>query len=137
IEFTKGANLGEMLTNGDIAAGIGLMGVDSPDVKPLIANARQAQAEWFKKTGVFPINNTVVVKDELLASDPSIAESLFAAFKEAKAAYVAGLKREGAKERDEEADLRFMEVVGDDPLPLGVEANRKALDLIVQFSRDQ
>ena len=28
-----------------------------------------------------------------------------------KAAYVAGLKRAGAKERDEEADLRFMEVV--------------------------
>jgi 4,5-dihydroxyphthalate decarboxylase len=114
--LTKGANLGEMLTGGELAAAIGLQGVDSPDVKPLIGNARQAQSDWFKKTGVFPINNTVVVKDELLAADPGLAESLFAAFKEAKAAYLKRLKEQGAQGRDEEADLRFMEVVGDDPL---------------------
>jgi 4,5-dihydroxyphthalate decarboxylase len=135
--LTKGANLGEMLTGGEIAAAIGLQGVDSPDVKPLIGNARQAQADWFKKTGVFPINNTVVIKDELLASDPGIAEALFAAFKEAKAAYLKRLKEQGAQGRDEEADLRFMEVVGDDPLPLGIAPNRKALEMIIQFSHDQ
>ena len=137
VELVKGANLGEMLTNGEIAAGIGLMGIDSRDVKPLISNARQAQAEWFSKTGVFPINNTVVVKDELLASDPAIAEALFAAFKEAKASYLQRLKAQGAQGRDEEADVRFMEVVGDDPLPLGVDTNRKALDMIIQFCADQ
>src|SRR5581483_6077449 len=31
VELIKGANLGEMLTTGEIAAGIGVMGVDSPD----------------------------------------------------------------------------------------------------------
>src|SRR5579871_166189 len=99
VELLKGANLGELLTKGEVAAGIGVMGVDSPDVKPLIPNARQAQADWFKKTSVFPINNTVVIKDELLASDPWIAESLFAAFKEAKALYVKQLKEQGAQAR--------------------------------------
>src|SRR5687767_4308814 len=68
-EFVKGANLGEMLTTGELAAAIGLQGVDSPEIKPLIGNARQAQAEWFKKTGVFPINNTIVIKDDVLAAN--------------------------------------------------------------------
>jgi len=137
VVFQKGANLAEMLTSGEIAAGIGVMGVDSPNVKPLIPNARQAQADWFKRTGVFPINNTVVVTDELLAADPSIAESLFAAFTEATKLYVNGLGRDGEKARDEEADLRLMQIVGDNPLPTGVAANRPALDMIVQYSLDQ
>jgi 4,5-dihydroxyphthalate decarboxylase len=137
VVLQKGANLGEMLTKGEVAAGIGVMGVDSPDVKPLIANARQAQADWFKKTGVFPINNTVVVRDEVLAADPSLAEALFSAFKQAKEIYVRGLARDGEKARDEEADLRLMPVVGADPLPVGVATNRPALDTIVQYSLDQ
>ncbi len=135
--FQKGANLGEMLINGEIAAGIGLQGVDSPDVKPLIPNPRQAQADWFRRTGVFPINNTMVVKNELLAADPDIAESLYAAFREAKEAYRKRLRDQGATGRDEEADLRFMEIVGDNPLPMGIEPNRKALEMIIQFSYDQ
>ncbi len=135
--FQKGANLGEMLVNGEIAAGIGLQGVDSPDVKPLIANARQAQADWFKKTGVFPINNTVVVQNALLEAAPEVAESLYTAFKDAKAAYRKRLKEQGAAGRDEEADVRFMEIVGDDPLPIGLENNRKALETIIQYAYDQ
>ena len=137
IEFIKGANLGEMLVKGEIAAAIGLQGVDSPDVKPLLSNARQAQADWFNKTGVFPINNTIIIKDELLASGPWIAESLFAAFKEAKDQYLKRVKAQGAQARDEEADVRVMELVGDDPLPIGIAANRKALNLIVEYSYDQ
>jgi 4,5-dihydroxyphthalate decarboxylase len=77
------------------------------------------------------------VRDELLASDPGIAEALFTAFKEAKAQYLQRLKAQGAQARDEETDVRFMELVGDDPLPIGVEANRKALEMIIQFCLDQ
>ncbi|HZT08083.1 MAG TPA: ABC transporter substrate-binding protein [Chloroflexota bacterium] len=137
VQLVKGANLAEMLTSGEIAAGIGVMGVDSPEVKPLIPNPRQAQVEWFRKTGVFPMNNTVVVKNELLTSDPGLAESLFGAFRDAKADYLRRLSEPGEKTRDEEADRRLMEIVGSDPLPVGIDANRKALEMIVQFCYDQ
>ncbi len=136
-KLLKGANLGEMLINGEIAAAIGLQGVDAPNVKTLIDSPRQAQAEWYAKTGVFPINNTIVVKDELLAADPSLAASLFAAFREAKHRYLGQLKANGAQGRDQEVDLRFMEIVGDDPLPVGIEANRSALETVVEYSVDQ
>src|SRR6266540_2826035 len=91
----KGANLGEMLINGDIAAGIGLMGIDSPRVRPLIGNARQAQADWYQKTGVFPMNNTVVIKNEVLAANPGMPAAIYQAFKQAKDAYLARLKANG------------------------------------------
>jgi 4,5-dihydroxyphthalate decarboxylase len=136
VEFIHGANLGEMLVNGEIAAGIGLMGIDSPDVKPLIANARQAQAEWFKRTGVYPMNNTMVIKNEVLAADPSLASTLLETFTAAKNAYVNRLKQSGAQARDEETDVRLAEVVGD-LLPTGVKANRVALEQIIGYSRSQ
>ena len=116
----EGASLPDMLTSGEIDAGIGVMGVDSPDVKPLISNAREAQADWFNKTGVFPINNTMVVRDEVLAANPDIAPAFFAAYKEAKALYLQRLKADGAQARDEEADQRYADIVGGDPLPIGI-----------------
>jgi 4,5-dihydroxyphthalate decarboxylase len=137
VVLIKGANLAEMISKGDVAAAIGVMGVDSPDVKPLLAHAQALQGDWYRKTGVYPINNTLVVKDELLASDPWVAESLFAAFKEAKDLYLLRLRERGAHARDEEADQRLMQIVGGDPLPVGIAANRPALELIVDYARDQ
>jgi 4,5-dihydroxyphthalate decarboxylase len=65
-----GANLAEMLAEGELAAAIGVGKVDSPDVKPLIPDAAAAEAAWYRQTGIYPINHTVVVKDALLQSDP-------------------------------------------------------------------
>jgi 4,5-dihydroxyphthalate decarboxylase len=136
VEFIPGANLGEMLVNGEIAAGIGLMGIDSPDVKPLIANARQAQADWFNKTGVYPMNNTMVIRNEVLASDPGIASALLQAFAEAKDAYLKRLSANGPQARDEESDTRLAEIVGD-PLPTGVNANRRGIEQIIEYAQNQ
>ncbi|HTE85165.1 MAG TPA: ABC transporter substrate-binding protein [Dehalococcoidia bacterium] len=130
VEYIQGANLGEMLVNGEIAAGIGLMGIDSPDVKPLIGNARQAQEDWFKKTGVYPMNNTVVIRNDVLALDPSIAEAMLEAFSQAKESYLKRLKENGPQARDEEGDAPLAELLGD-PLPVGVEANRRGLEQII------
>ena len=133
----EGASLPEMLTSGEIDAGIGVMGVDSPDVKPLIPDARQAQADWFNKTGVFPINNTMVVRDEVLAANPDVASAFFAAYKESKAVYLQRLKAEAPQARDEEADQRYADIVGGDPLPIGINANRTALEAITRFAHSQ
>ena len=83
-----GANLAEMLVEGELAAAIGVGKVDSPDVKPLIPDAAAAEAAWYRKTGIYPINHTVVVKDALLQSDPSLAPRLFAGFEAAKAQFL-------------------------------------------------
>jgi 4,5-dihydroxyphthalate decarboxylase len=111
--------------------------VDSPDVKPLIPNAREAEAAWYQKTGIYPINHTVVVKDSLLQADPTLAPRLFNAFKEAKAVFLQQLHsgRELSGEAQTLAQRRS--VVGDDPLPYGVARNRKALEGVIQFAQAQ
>ena len=132
-----GANLGEMLIQGELAAAIGAGQIDSPDVKPLIPNAREAEAAWYRKTGIYPVNHTVVVKDSLLQSDPTLAPRLFGAFKDAKAVFLKQLDAGATLPADAQAIAQRRSVVGDDPLPYGLAKNRKALEAIIQFARDQ
>ncbi len=137
VEERRGANLGEMLVKGELAAAIGVGAVDSPDVKPLIPSPREAEAAWYRKTGIYPVNHTVVVKDSLLQSDPTLAPRLFGAFKNAKAVFLKQLDSGATLPTDAQAIAQRRGVVGDDPLPYGLARNRKALEAIIQFARDQ
>jgi 4,5-dihydroxyphthalate decarboxylase len=132
-----GANLGDMVARGELAAAIGAGQVDSPDVKPLIPSPREAEAAWYRKTGIYPINHTVVVKDSLLQADSTLAPRLFGAFKEAKAAFLKQLDSGAQLSGDAQALAQRRSIVGDDPLPNGLARNRKALEAVIQFARDQ
>lgn len=129
-QYQLGADLAKMLNDGELVAGVGLGRSDNPNIKPLIANAREAAAESYRRTGVYPINHMVVIKDSLLAENPWLAPALFEAFKEAKQRWLAGASEEEKKNAGGG-------IVEGDPLPYGVEANRKALETIVQYAQDQ
>jgi 4,5-dihydroxyphthalate decarboxylase len=135
--YQAGANLGAMVANGELAAAIGVGRVDSPDVKPLIPNAREAEAAWYQKTGIYPINHTVVVRDSLLQADPTLAPRLFNAFKEAKVAFLQQLSSGAELSGEAQALARRRSLVGDDPLPYGLALNRKAIEAVIQFAHDQ
>ena len=132
-----GDKLPELLTSGEIDAGIGVQGVESDDVKPLIAGAAGALKAWFAKTGVYPINNCIIIRDEVLAANPELPGTFYAAYKEAKGLYLQRLKAQGAQARDEQADERYAAIVDGDPLPTGIGANRKSLEMIARFSFEQ
>jgi len=137
VEERPKANLGEMLVKGELAAAIGAGPVDSPDVLPLFVHPREAEAAWYRKTGIYPVNHTVVVKDSLLQSDPTLAPRLFTAFKDAKSVFLNELASGAPLAADAQAIAQRRSIVGDDPLPYGVAKNRKALEAIIQFARDQ
>jgi 4,5-dihydroxyphthalate decarboxylase len=128
--YQLGANLGQMLANGELAGGVGLGRSESEDVKPLIPNANAAAAEWYKKTGVYPINHMIVLKDELMLQHPWLAPSLFEAFKAAKENW---LKNASA----EDLTKARGGIVEGDPYPYGVENNRKALETIIRYAAEQ
>jgi 4,5-dihydroxyphthalate decarboxylase len=131
------ANLAEMLAQGELAAAIGVGKLDSPDIKPLIPDAAAAEAAWYRKTGIYPINHTVVVKDALLQSDPSLAPRLFAGFKAAKAQFLKELASGVELSGEAQALAKRRSLVGDDPLPNGLTSNRKALEAIIRFAHEQ
>src|SRR5918996_788450 len=132
-----GASLAEMLVKGELAAAIGVGKVDSADAKPLIPDAAAAEAAWYRKTGIYPINHTVVVKDALLQSDPSLASRLFAGFEAAKAQFLKQLSSGAELPADAQVLAKRRSIVGDDPLPNGLARNRKALEAIVRFAYEQ
>jgi 4,5-dihydroxyphthalate decarboxylase len=140
VVYQAGANLGAMVASGELDAAIGVGRVDSSDVKPLIPNAREAEAAWYRKTGLYPINHTVVVKDSLLQADPTLAPRLFDAFKEAKAVFLRQLDTGGIGGElsgEDQVLAQRRSLVGDDPLPYGLARNHKAIEAVIQFAQDQ
>jgi len=135
VPIETGKKMEEMLVAGELPAAIGVQ-LDSPDVKPLIPNAREAGFAALRERGLYPINHTVVVRNDVLAAHPGLASDLFEAFDEAKQAYVARLAAGHVENADDEFFKRVMDVTGD-PLPYGIEANRKMLEAVIQHAVEQ
>ena len=138
VPIQKGKKMADMLVSGELVAAIGV-DVDHPDIKPLIPNAEEAGLAALRQRGHYPINHTVVIKDELLEKYPELAADVFNAFTESKRLYVDRLKA-GKIEKMTEADetaKRVMEITGRDPLPYGIEPNRKVLDNLIQHALTQ
>ena len=101
-------------------------------MRPLVPNALDAGLAALKRNGHYPINHTVVIKDELIAKHPDLAADVFNAFAQSKRVYLDRLKA-GKIEKPTEVDRvhqKVMEITGD-PLPYGVDANRKVLDELI------
>lgn len=133
VPIEKGKKMGDMLASGELAAAIGIE-VDHPDVKPLIPNALDAGLDALRQRGHYPINHTVVVRDDLLDSHPDLAADVFNAFAESKRLYVERLKS-GRIENPTQIDQvhrRVMDITGGDPLPYGIEPNRRVLEDLIQ-----
>jgi 4,5-dihydroxyphthalate decarboxylase len=137
VPIDKDKKMGDMLASGELAAAIGVE-ANSPDVKPLIPNALEAGLVALRQRGHYPINHTVVIKDELIAKHPDLAADVFDAFVESKRRYVERLKA-GKVDKPTEIDevhRRVMEITGE-PLPYGIAPNRKVLDELIRHALTQ
>ena len=138
VALEKGRKMADALAAGDLSAAIGVE-ADHPDVKPLIANPKDAAFDALRARGHYPINHLMVIKDDILAAHPDIALDVFDAFTDAKRLYVERLKT-GAIEKPTAVDetyRRVMEVTGKDPLPYGIAPNRQALDELIASALEQ
>jgi 4,5-dihydroxyphthalate decarboxylase len=113
----------------------------SPKVQRLIPNFREVEADYFRRTKIFPIMHTVALREEVYEKHPWVAQSLFKAFEESKrrcqeAMYeFSALKYMLAWSIDEMEKER--EILGDDPWAYGLEANRHILETLVQYAHEQ
>jgi hypothetical protein len=83
------------------------------------------------------INHTVVIKDERLREDPTLAPRLFDTFKAAKEVLIQRLDAGVELSDAEQALAQRRHLVGADPLPYGLAANESALEAVIQFAVDQ
>jgi 4,5-dihydroxyphthalate decarboxylase len=137
VPLEPGKKMGDMLAAGELAAAIGVE-VDSPDVKPLIPDAFETGVAALRRRGLYPINHTVVIRNELIAAHPQLAADVFDAFAAAKNVYIERLKG-GRIEKPTEMDElheRVMQITGD-PLPYGIAPNRQVIEELIGHALSQ
>jgi ABC-type nitrate/sulfonate/bicarbonate transport system substrate-binding protein len=130
----RGKQAAELLLSRACEAAIGDAKSDSPEVQPLIANARAAGFDWFRKTGIFPINHGVVVRTDLLDEIPHLAQRLTESFTASKTAY---MDRLATDQTPAGKAARANAMIVGDPFPFGIAANRQALEAITRYAVEQ
>jgi 4,5-dihydroxyphthalate decarboxylase len=155
VHAPEGKSLQSMMKSGEIQAGFtGPAGVGragppisgwdkagaaaaAADTYPeLIADVEKVEADWFRKSGIYPIHGLIVVKDEHIKRYPWLARSLMNAFVEAKKPYLEELKR-GQGDSPEDKRYRSFLSLMSDPLPYGSAANRASIEALVTYSLQQ
>jgi 4,5-dihydroxyphthalate decarboxylase len=111
----------------------------SPKVGLLFPNSKEAEADYYRKSGIFPIMHAVVIKNAILEKDPWVAVSLLQAFQRSKEICYERMRdpRNFALVWVKELMQEQEAVFGPDPWPYNVEDNRKALEAVVRYEFDQ
>lgn len=143
IHAPAGRSLADMMASGELvagfaaAAGIGRTGAPTggwkeveADYPDLLPNAAELEADYFARTGIYPMHGTIVVKDAVLAEHPWVAKSLFDAFDRAKQDWLARLDAGQATSAGDKKYQALQKIVGHDPLPYGIEENRKTIEAL-------
>lgn len=146
----EGRTLADMMAAGEIqagveaAAGIGRTGAPTggwreveADYPDLIPDAAAAEADYYRRTGVYPMHGTIVVKDSILAEHPWVARSLYDAFSQAKDAWLAALASGDAAGAGADKYRKLQQIVGSDPLPYGIEENRATIEALEKTAFEQ
>ncbi len=113
----------------------------SPKVRRLFPNFKAVEQEYFRRTGIFPIMHTIVIRAEVYERNPWIARSLFKAFSAARdqayrEAYEAGaLKLTLPWVLDAVEETRA--AMGGDYWPYGIVSSRPTLEALTQYLVDQ
>jgi 4,5-dihydroxyphthalate decarboxylase len=123
---SRGRDLKTLLLSGEINAGIALAGLDPASIRSVIPDADTAAANWYAKTGIYPVNHVVCVRTVLLREHPTLGAELMRLFNDAKAAA-----------RSPSAEERYRPIIGADPLPYGLDANRPGISLCLRYAAEQ
>jgi 4,5-dihydroxyphthalate decarboxylase len=114
----KGSDIGQMMLDGELAAT--LQGVDlpkDPRVERLVPNPHEAARDWYAREGVVPINHLFVVHEDIAKNRPEVVREIYRMIGESRDLTEGGLP---------------------DPFPpMGFEANRKGIQLAIDWALDQ
>jgi 4,5-dihydroxyphthalate decarboxylase len=143
-------NIGEMLTRGELDAT--LLYLTNPNlvdrsridlstdkrVRTLFSDRAAEGRRYYAKTGLYPINHTVVVRRTLVEQHPWIVLNLYAAFAAARTAVL----RAGATALASHFETGILgddvrRALATDPRAYGVKATRKVLETIADYVHAQ
>lgn len=147
IDFlSDGQTLEGMLAAGELDALLSLYIPDSflrgePHVARLFANPKEVAQDYYRRTKIFPIMHTVVIREDVYRANPWVAQSLYRAFCQARDVAVHGLYDTDALHLSLPFLIDHVEetwrVFGKDFWAYGLEPNRPTLAAIGQYVHEQ
>jgi len=112
-----------------------------PHIARMFPDFKAVEQDYYRRTKIFPIMHTVVVREDVHRAHPWVAESLYRAFCEARDLAVDGLYDTDALRVALPWLLDHVEetwrVFGKDFWPYGIEANRPTWAAIGQYVHEQ
>jgi 4,5-dihydroxyphthalate decarboxylase len=136
--------LSAMLAAGQVDAVIGARApstYDGRSVVRLFPDFRTVEADYFRRTGIFPIMHAIVIRREVLDERPWVARSLYDALCEAKARTLARIGSSEALIATSPWLLADVEearaLMGEDYWPYGVDPNRNTLETLARHHFEQ
>jgi 4,5-dihydroxyphthalate decarboxylase len=141
-----GRTLSDMIATGEVDALITArapltFGDGTGRVQRLFPNFREVERDYYRRTRIFPIMHTVVIKREVYERNPWIAMNLYKAFEAAKQELLASFEDDSA--------MRLMlpgmvaeleetrELMGEDWWPYGLEPNLHVLETLMGYAVEQ
>jgi 4,5-dihydroxyphthalate decarboxylase len=113
----------------------------SPGIARLFPDYRQVEQEYYRRTGIFPIMHTVVVREDVHRAHPWVAASLYQAFCAARDLAVDGLYDTDALRVALPWLISHVEetraVFGNDFWAYGLEPNRPTWEAIGRYVHEQ
>jgi 4,5-dihydroxyphthalate decarboxylase len=113
----------------------------SPAIARLFPNHKQAEQEYYRRTRIFPIMHTVVLREDVYRAHPWAAQSIYKALLEARDLAVDGLYDSDALRVALPWLLDHVEetrrVIGNDFWAYGLEPNRPTYEAIGRYVHEQ
>jgi 4,5-dihydroxyphthalate decarboxylase len=140
------STLNEMLASGEVDAVMTAEAPSSfqqghPDVARLFPDWRQREADYFRRTRVYPIMHVIAMRKDVLAAHPWIARNLCLAFEASKNRSLERLREAGVSRYPLPWLPHYVEQIeadfGRDFYPFGIEANRPTLEAFLKWSFEQ
>jgi 4,5-dihydroxyphthalate decarboxylase len=134
-----GLGLGRAVATGHLATAVGLPADAVDGVEPMFVDATERGLRAVRERGTWPINHCIVVRDDLLETDPDLANAIQTAFTASKDHYVARLpsRPEEAADPTDRLYVQVGRALGGDPLPYGLHANRHVLEELLRHATTQ
>ena len=110
-----------------------------PALKRLFEDYRDVEAEYFRKTRIFPIMHVLAVKKSVLEQNPGVAPALFELFSQAKRQarkWYADIPSMVVAWRQHALDEERAVFAGD-PCPFGLDANRDVINTFIEYCEAQ
>lgn len=141
----EGKDESKMLVDGDVdalfhAAEPRAFAAGHPKVKRLFGDSRATERDYYKRTGIFPIMHAVAMKNAVIDAHPWLPGAVFEAYSQAKQMQYEAMRMQWAFGTLPWFGQEFEEtraLMGENFWPYGLEANRKTLEALFQYSYEQ